>query len=208
MGVLASAVRRVALPVAFYLSDRRQIDGVVAAVLSGSIGIDEFADRSRRALALLRTHDERQLKKVQRYLRRLVLVAAGGEMYVPEIGGYLVDARVLANRSDLEFASAIVHESTHARLHRRGIAYTERTRRRVEAICVQEEIAFLQRIIGTEQLIGRKRNRVQRGGWWSEKEMYERRADQMRAHGLPQWILQLHRKIFGPRDAVDSNRKQ
>jgi hypothetical protein len=63
--------------------------------------------------------------------------------YQPEIRTCRLDKRfVLHDVVDPELiAAVIVHEATHARLHRLGVAYAEQQRPRIDAICVRRENA-------------------------------------------------------------------
>jgi len=58
--------------------------------------------------------------------------------------------RLEAQRERL--ASTIVHETTHARLERYGIGYSEELRARVEAICSRRELAFAARLPASSEL--------------------------------------------------------
>ena len=49
-----------------------------------------------------------------------------------------------------QIASVIVHETTHAVLERRGIAYDEARRHRIEAICLRRQLHFVSKLAGGE----------------------------------------------------------
>jgi hypothetical protein len=57
-----------------------------------------------------------------------------------------------------QIASAIIHETTHARIERHGISYKEELRSRIEAVCVRRELAFAARLpdSGLSQELARK----------------------------------------------------
>lgn len=58
---------------------------------------------------------------------------------------------VLAEETTVDMiASVIVHETTHAVLERRGIAYDEPKRHRIEAICLRRQLHFVTGLAGCE----------------------------------------------------------
>jgi hypothetical protein len=102
--------------------------------------------RIEQALGLIKTYDRCRYDRLVRDLDRVWVRPIAG--YLAAFNGALraceLDSRfVIAETSTLELiAAAIVHEATHARLDRRGIAYDEALRPRLEAVCLRREIAF------------------------------------------------------------------
>jgi len=114
------------------------------------------------------------------------------------LGACELDPRfVLAETTSPEMiAATIVHEATHARLHRRGIGYEEDLRGRVEAVCVRRQLAFAARLPNGEQV----REQAERDlewystrGLWTNQALIERRRsgeiELLRYLGFPDWLI-------------------
>jgi hypothetical protein len=110
------------------------------------VGSDEKRSRIFEALALIRKHDPIRYRRIVQDLERIRIEVLSGALasFVPATWTCRLEERfVLDKKTTLEFiAAAIVHEATHARLHRRGIGCGEEIRSRVEEICLRREIAF------------------------------------------------------------------
>jgi hypothetical protein len=140
-------------------------------------------------LDLLWGTDARFLE-LARNLRYIVLVGGGGETYLHPLRAYLVDARLLATRSSLQFASAIVHEATHAEMARSGITYESNDPKRVEEICLEAELEFLESAGCSSEVLEAKRKQMA-VEWWSDRELKKRRLEQLSAHGVPRFLRRL-----------------
>jgi hypothetical protein len=151
---------------------------------------EHFFLKVEQALDIIRVADPRRWGRILKQLRRIVLVEAGGELYQSDLKAYLVDLPTLRHRSRLQVASAIVHEATHARLDSYGVSYSSPRRARIEAICVAEQIAFLERIPDTQRLVEQTRAALNTA-WWSDEAMHQRRLRQLRAYGIPQALVSI-----------------
>jgi hypothetical protein len=110
---------------------------------------DEFELILRRveeALGLIRRYDQLRYNRLICDLERIWvrLIPYGIGNFNKTTNTCELDKRfVLATSSSTEqIASVIVHEATHARLARTGIAYAEDLRARVEVLCLSQELAF------------------------------------------------------------------
>ena len=122
------------------LYDNREIDGLP---IFGSL---EEIERVDAALSVIRLHDPVRYRRLTRDLERIWvrrLPASLGQFDHPSWTCALDRRFVQDGETAIQMiATTIVHEATHARLHRRGIGYDEDIRVDVEEICVRREIAF------------------------------------------------------------------
>ncbi|KIU45225.1 MULTISPECIES: hypothetical protein [Bradyrhizobium] len=112
--------------------------------------------RVEQALQLIKDSDPLNYARVVRSLDRVWvdLIPASVALYDSSLNACVIDERhVVDPATTLErIASTIIHEATHARLEGWGIAYVERDRSRIEAICQRRELKFLARLPESEAL--------------------------------------------------------
>lgn len=147
----AAVVDRIAL----WLSASREVDGLW-------VGSTEYKPqpglrRVEEGLRLIKDHDPLHYSRIISNLERIWvdLIPNGLASYVPSLNACKLDERfVLLETTTLEhIASFIVHEATHARLERWGISYDdEKTRSRIEAICLRRELNFVGKLPQAEPL--------------------------------------------------------
>jgi hypothetical protein len=100
-------------------------------------------------------------------------------------------------------ASAIVHETTHARLERWGVAYDEAKRHRIEAICLRRELNFVSGLAGCEALQEERRRSLDyysnNSEFFLDRNMDQRFHDgsleTLRHLGVPNWLVALISKL-------------
>jgi hypothetical protein len=171
---------------------RRVIFGIEVVLFSPVKDPEERLTRISEALELIRMHSPRRFARVKRDLKRIALVARGGEIYDPGFRTYTVDLSVLARRSTEEAALAIVHEATHARLWNCNILTTPRNEARIEALCVSEEIDFASRLPHGAVLIEHARAKLEKP-WWGDSTRAERMEDQLASLRVPKWMVAIRR---------------
>ncbi len=148
-----------------------------------------FLARMRLALALIEKYDQRRMRRIRRDLRRILLVADGGGRYNPPSRTYFVSWPTFMFTPVEEHACSIVHEATHARLCRRGIQYSRELRRRIETLCVREEIAFADKLPSGDWT--RPTLDKLAMPWWSDADLHLRNLQLLRASRIPTWIVGL-----------------
>jgi hypothetical protein len=125
---------------------------------------------------------------------------------VPSLNACKLDERfVLLETTTLEhIASCIVHEATHARLERWGISYDdEKTRSRIEAICLRRELNFVGKLPQAEPLreeIARKLEwYIGDHDYFSNINRWQRweqgNVETLRHLGTPDWVISVVLKI-------------
>lgn len=155
-----------------------------------------LVQRVGAALDLIKTYDYRRFIRVERNLRRIALISAGGEFYHHGLRAYVVDLDNLKRRPIPEFAATIVHEATHARLERAGIHTTRSNQGRIEGICTEEAAAFAERLPGEQGLAERLRRTLE-NPWWMPEELRRRRHEQITSSGMPRWLQSFFRRLAG-----------
>ena len=112
--------------------------------------------RAEEALDIIKQHDRHRYNRIRGDIERVWVRVIPGALarFNEALSACELDARfVLDEASPLEvIAAAIVHEATHARIARCGIAYEEDKRHRIEAICIRRELAFAARLHDGEQV--------------------------------------------------------
>lgn len=116
---------------------------------------DAFVRATRDALALIERHDRRRFRIVVREIRVIInqeLDSAGAYQHclracALDFGRFHLHLPGEHHEWRLaQYAAAIVHEATHARLYALGFPYSKRTRVRIERICNAEERRFVARL--------------------------------------------------------------
>ena len=132
------------------LSTVRDIDGVWVGAFTNQ---DEpVLRRVAAALQLMKQQSPLHYSRVIRNLDRIWITTLpdARAQYSCRLNACELDERfVVADETTPEvIASAIVHETTHARLERYGVAYDEAKRHRIEAICLRRELNFVSGLAG------------------------------------------------------------
>lgn len=159
--------------------------------------------RVEEALNLIKTHDPVRYARLIRDLERIWVTLSPGNFahFDASIWACVLDQRYLLDDANPpeRIASTLVHESTHARLWRRGIGYEgEELRARVEAVCFRRERAFAAKLPHGE------RNRVQADqklatyadrSYWTNEAFRKREAEGVRRAlqyvGMPDWLVRV-----------------
>jgi hypothetical protein len=123
-----------------------------------------YAEQVAKALAIIERYDPLRLARMRRDIDGILvsaLVTPGATaQYHHDYGLCMLDGTTILNRHPAFAALSIVHEATHARLA--AITATGENINRIERICTAQELAFAQRLPGTEPLQEWLRERVAR----------------------------------------------
>jgi hypothetical protein len=191
---IQSAARWALFKTLFLFSRRSVIDGIEVIDVAG-----EESERTigslRKALQLLETTDPGRYQRLRRDLRRIALLKAGGPEFAPEVRACVLRSRYVRESDPAGVAATLVHEAAHARLWRRGVRENSDSRPRVEEICVNEQIAFAERL-GNPDMLNHLRDKLQRP-WWTQAQLHERRITAWRHLGMPDWTLRWYERLIG-----------
>ena len=172
-----------------------KVDGLWVGVLSENRS-NELLERVNEALQLIKNCDPYRYRRVITEIDRILvyLLPNNTATFVPESRTCLIDPRSIRSYS-LEFiASAIVHEATHGTLTRRHIGYSEALRRRVENLCLRQELAFARKIPhGAELRQSIERSLELAPDFWADEVVSKRHREgqiaMARYAGLPNWLV-------------------
>ncbi|MCC8962193.1 hypothetical protein H8A95_07635 [Bradyrhizobium sp. Pear76] len=133
-------------------SKSRTIDGLWVGTSEGKP--HPALDLVLEALALIKRHNALHYSRVISRLDRIWvnLIPSAQAHYDQSLNGCVLDERYVLQETMTvaKIASTIVHEATHARIEGRGIYYYEKSRYRIEAVCLRRELNFLAGLPDTE----------------------------------------------------------
>ena len=146
------------------------------------------------ALRLIRDHDPRRFRHVQRYVRAIIL-----SEHPMNFAQWLDDVRmcelarpyvIAPSTTPTHLAGTIVHETTHARLFRLGIDYHESRRARVEAVCYNAELDFGSRMPdGAEVVQHAERALARDPSYYAASTFRQDNFEALRRLGCPEWLV-------------------
>ncbi|MEP9387849.1 hypothetical protein [Mesorhizobium sp. KR9-304] len=177
------------------LCDTRVVDGLLI------VGYGKSMDRVESALSLIRLHHPLRYQRLLQDVRRVwlrPLIGASGRFHQSTWTCEIDNHFVVEDGTTTEMvASVIVHEATHARLWRRGISYDERIRKRVELVCVRQELAFSAKLPNGSTIREQAESRL---AYTQQLDLSnEAKRDRFGDHlekasldiGLPRWVVRL-----------------
>ena len=134
------------------MSTARDIDGLWVGAFTNQ---DETVlRRVEGALQLMKQQSTLHYARLVRSLDRVWVNLVPGTRghYSRQLNACVLDERFVLDEQTTpdQIASVIVHEATHAILDRRGIAYDEPQRYRIEAICIRRQLHFVSGLAGCE----------------------------------------------------------
>ncbi len=158
--------------------------------------------RVEEALQLIKRHDTLNYSRITRNLDRIWvhLLPSAQAHYDRSLNACALDERYVLNETTTleRIASTIVHEATHAQLESWGIIYEEKSRYRIEAICLRREHNFLTKLPDS----GLMQEEIERTLEWCESDQtylsdasFRDREDQgeidtLRYLKAPDWLVQ------------------
>jgi hypothetical protein len=137
-----------------WFSTGKQSDGLWIGVSLDSEA-DPILRRVEEALHLIKAYDRFRYDRLTRDLERVWVRLLPGVFgnFNSSLRACELDRRfVLSETSTEVIAATIVHEATHARIHRCGIGYDEKLRPRIEAACLRRELAFAAKLPNGEKV--------------------------------------------------------
>jgi hypothetical protein len=166
-------------------------------------GARMVSERITHALALIATHDPRQLELLQK-LSAGIIVMDQPMLYGSWVRGprlvRLTDSFLIGDEATpARIAVTIVHELAHARLDTRGFGYAPERRHRIEAICFRAEAAFARKLPDGDLLAEEHEKLAQDAlasgpGEWSRGAQLARDSLAMEMVGVPAWIVRAFRR--------------
>lgn len=167
------------------LSKRREISGL--QVCAAASDADAVFGRVAEALDLLGHYDPEGKEQLRRDVRRLLFTETPGGNYFAGISTCRIGTEFAKRASALTLCMMIVHEATHARLANGGMRYVGDQRERIERLCVEAEIAFAERVPGSEEAISKARALLETE-WWNAERHAETAVTELTGRGVPRWL--------------------
>ncbi len=114
-----------------------------------------------KVLHLIHDVSPRELRQLASLAPRIAIVRgyAWAGQYWHFYRGIALEASAVERQVPLAVAMTIVHESTHARIATAGVPYLP-YRRRIEELCVRQEVRLAELIPGTDMLIEGARRKL------------------------------------------------
>jgi hypothetical protein len=159
-------------------------------------------EKIEKALQLIENYDSRRFAQTQRYIKSIFVFgdpAAYGYWHQSLQMCELQENFVRAEETPISgIASAIIHETAHARLMRLGFGYEEPKRLRIEHICFVAERAFVRRLPDSEELTEELDEKHAYYGEYHFSDAGRREAEleALRKLGVPKWMVWLFAKLF------------
>jgi len=124
------------------LSAKKNSEGIELYAFSEA---PKFFAAASEALSFLKNVDPMRFSRVKKFLPKMAYLKIGIDYFEASLSAFIVDDY---SQSDAcFFASKIVHEMTHARLHQKGLSYTDKMRARHEKLCLTEQYRFIRKAI-------------------------------------------------------------
>src|SRR5947207_7000255 len=177
-----------------YLGQRRVVQGCEVCVVESDLDANDVFGKVEDALRLLEKHGPRFHSRLRRDVKRLLFTDTSGGNYLPGLKTCRLAIDFARRVSSLELAMMIVHEATHARLSRRGFSYAVECRERIERICVGAEIAFAQRVPGSDATISKALALLQKE-WWTSENTLDATVAELRERGVPACLTNIVRRF-------------
>ena len=145
----------------------------------------------REALALLDANAPARFRRLASDVPLIVVVSSrGAAQFVPKARAIFVDPAAAETASTPLLAAALVHEATHARIHRAGIPYGSKWRERIERCCTRQEADFLRPFPNGEARTESVTRKLELR-WWEEQRLRDRSIAYYRRLGIPRWVLRI-----------------
>src|SRR5262245_27132027 len=194
-GAVGRGIRAIGIRFAYTLSARNRVDGVWVGACSGRFDQRALLARATDALRLIANVDPRQYAKIQRHLKRILVMPLPGRLaqYVHTWRQCQVDDSFVMNPETTteEIASTIVHEATHARIAQCGIDYRLQKQRH-EHICLEQERGFIAHLTDGSRVLERIEHlRSKEAEFFEQSDARTRRASEaaLAELGMPKWLI-------------------
>lgn len=183
----------------FALSPKRQLHGItVASSWIGAHKVDDSFHKVDQALQAIAEYDRPRYAHIRKDMQRIwigpIPSYARGQ-WIEELRLCMLrDTFVGSNEVSVAYVAAlIVHEGVHARLFRTGVEFDERTRPRIERLCIESQIAFAHKHPDGASLLGIFEENLRRAdSWWSDQRLRSVQLRALKRMGTPRrlrWLL-------------------
>jgi len=178
------------------LSPSRKVRGVRVRIYDLRLDADDAFSRMDDALSSLDDAASRRFRWIRSNVNYIAVVP-GFNSSIDNFSGLTLGASSLMRRSAEEVAGILVHEATHLRIKKAGIAYLGPWRERIERICARQEIELLEETSGeySRARIAEIEKSFEEP-WWTDDRITENTRRMIDDLALPPW---LRRWLIRPR---------
>ncbi len=152
---------------------------------------EAMVSKVRAAIDILAQHQPIAVSRLQRYVRAVVILDAGGPEYHSNLRLCIVSRPYIASCPDVQLASALAHEAAHARFAAAGIRYEGSAKTRIERACVRAQRRMERRLSGSSE----SPEHTVAAPWWCEQQLRARRASELRSLGTAPWLVRLYDRV-------------
>jgi hypothetical protein len=156
------------------VSPREELERIqVVDFMADRRGAEERLAKVRQALRLIGRSDASELVRIQRYLRRIMIMHSLGDSngwYWHDLRACFLDRGFVIETAPERISLTIVHEAAHARIRRAGIHMEPANRARVEVICSKSALRWARKLEDTQILAEARRRREY---WETRSGMHE-----------------------------------
>lgn len=193
---IARLVRVLSARVMLQLANRQEAEGLVIVDLTAGQHASELFDTVEKALRCIRNTDPVRFHRMRRDVSRIAVMESPGSAgeYWREYKAVALEIEHLRQERLGGICMTIVHEATHARIQHWGVRVGIDPAR-VERACVKQEIAFAQKLPGSELLIHGAMMKL-KTEWWlhtSDSRHFDLRLERA---GAPQWLRLILRWVY------------
>jgi hypothetical protein len=193
---LLFAVNIGALRLTLRLTKHSHVRGLPVADFAPSGTFESACPKVGDALELIDYYDPCRSRRLRREFKYVILartrISAVAE-YWHSLRACVLDVDFVTANTSAVVATLIVHEATHARLHRAGV---RSDRYRIEHCCVSQEIAFAERLPepGRSALVAWAQAKRVDSDFWSETAFLTRARERLLTTRAPAWMVRLFGK--------------
>ena len=203
---LVFAIRTVMMqPLRIHLDHRslRRARAVRVDEVSFQIAEDDLSDASdleriRRKLAdalhLITVLDNRWKRRLASHNGAILVENASSSGYLSASDTILLAMDFVRDHDAETIAGSLIHEATHARLEHWGIRAWPDLRPRIERRCLMEQIYFLKRLPGRDDLVTHYEAWLTTS-WWSADQRRQRRINYFRTLTMPNVITRVYQTL-------------
>jgi hypothetical protein len=175
---------------------------VPVALLHSGWERDILLEKIHDAISLIERYDPRTFEQLRQVFRAILVFGTPDihGRYWPNLETCQLNDSYISHpaTSPVDIAAVIVHETMHARLHRRGIHITYENRARVERVCIRAERAFALRVPDADAVVRQADRRLAYpSAIYTREAELERRVHAGRQLGIPTWALRLLSRRHG-----------
>lgn len=173
--------------------EKRNLHGMPVSYFALADGAD--FEKLEAALALIGKFAPSKLRMMQEDVASIVVGARPGAAgcYLPKIRMVELSHRFVSrpDTTSEAIACVLIHEAQHARLYRLGFEYDEKSKTRIERLCIRAERNFARLLPNAEYLVEHFERLLAADlkNEFSKRAISQRVLNDLTAAGYPKWFV-------------------